>query len=37
MDNSNYIKAKSWLDRMIDSNNNNLHLSDYEVEHYEAK
>ena len=36
IENSNMVKAKSWLDRMIE-NNNTLHLFDSEIEHMEAK
>lgn len=35
LDNQNYSLSKVWLDRMID-NNNTLHLSEYEIQHYEG-
>ena len=35
MANRNFGQAEKWLNRMVD-NNNNLHLSEYEVQHYEA-
>lgn len=34
--NSDCSLAKSWLDRMVE-NNNNLHLYDFEIEHMKAK
>ena len=36
IENSNMVKAKSWLDRMIE-NNDELHLFDSELEHMKAK
>ncbi|MPS72671.1 MAG: hypothetical protein E2590_05895 [Chryseobacterium sp.] len=35
MTNRNFEQAEKWLNRMID-NNNNLNLSEFEVQHYEA-
>ncbi|RLJ75176.1 hypothetical protein [Pedobacter alluvionis] len=36
MNNKNYTIAKVWLNRMIE-NNNHLHLSEYEVQHNQAR